>query len=292
MSDSRTNLSRQTYGGSPPENYERYFVPAIAEPLARDLIDRAALRAHERILDVACGTGIVARLAAEQIDKTGSVAGLDANPGMLKVAHSATPPEIPIDWHEASAEAMPLPDGAFDVVLCQMGLQLMTGKAVALSEMRRILAPGGRIILNAPGPTPPPMAVMAEALATHIRPEVAGFVHAVFSLHDPADLTKLLDAAGFTDVVVDRHPKTLRLPPPRDFLWQYISSTPLAEPVATVSEEARVALEQRMVAGCAPFVDDGALIMEIGMITALARRTPGPSTTPPTSASGRPEPTD
>lgn len=154
MSNSRTNVSHTTYGGSPPENYERYFVPAIGEPVARDLIDRAALRAGERVLDVACGTGIVARLAAEQVGETGTVAGLDVNPGMLAVARSVTPPETSIDWHEASAEDMPLPDDVFDVVLCQMGLQFMADKPAALSEMRRVLAPGGRIILNAPGRPP------------------------------------------------------------------------------------------------------------------------------------------
>lgn len=292
MSDSRTNVSHKTYGGRPPQNYDRYFVPAIGEPVARDLIDRAALRAGERVLDVACGTGIVARLAAEQVGETGTVAGLDLNPGMLAVARSVTPPEISIDWHEASAEAMPLPDDAFDVVLCQMGLQFMADKPAALSEMRRVLAPGGRILVSAAGPTPPPFAVMADALATHVRPEVAGFVHAVFSLDDPEELRELLDAAGFTDVVVDRHRKTLRLPPPQDFLWQYIYSTPMVEAVAQVGDESRAALEQRMVAGCEPFLDDGALVMEARMLTAIARRIPGSSTTRPTTGSGRQDPSD
>jgi ubiquinone/menaquinone biosynthesis C-methylase UbiE len=272
--NSPTTVSHHTLGGSPPENYERYFVPAIGEPVARDLIDRAALRAGERVLDVACGTGVVTRLASEQVGVTGTVAGLDVNPGMLAVARSATPPGTSIDWHQASAEAMPLPDEAFDVVLCQMGLQFMADKPAALSEMRRVLAAGGRLILNAPGPTPQPMAVMAQALATHVRPEAAGFVHAVFSLHDDEELRGLVEAAGFTDVVVDRHSKTLRLPPPQDFLWQYIASTPLAEVVAEIAEPARAAIEQRMVDGSEPFVEDGALIIEVGMHTAIARQAP------------------
>lgn len=271
MSDSQTTVSYKSYGGSAPENYERYFVPAIGDPVARDLIDRAALRAGERVLDVACGTGIVARLAAEKVGETGTVAGLDVNAGMLAVARSVVPPQTSIDWHEASAEAIPLPDEAFDVVLCQMGLQFMADKLAALSEMRRVLAPGGRLLVNAPGPTPPPLAVMAEALATHVRPEVAGFVHAVFSLHDPEELRGLLDGARFTAVVVDRHLKTLPLPPPQDFLWQYIHSTPMADAVAQTGQEARAALEAHMVAGCEPFVDDGALTMQVGMLTGIAR---------------------
>ena len=275
MSNGPTDVSHKTYSPSPPENYQRYFVPAIGEPVARDLIDRAALRAGERVLDVACGTGVVARLAAEQVGETGTVAGLDVNPGMLAVARSVTPPETSIDWHQANAEAIPLPDSAFDVVLCQMGLQFMADKAAALSEMQRVLAPDGRIILNAPGPTPPPMVIMAEALATHVGPQVAGFVHAVFSLHDPEELNKLLDTARFTDVVVDRHVKTLRLPPPRDFLWEYVHSTPMAEAVAKIDDGSRTALEQRVVAGCEPFIHDGALFMEVGMFTAMGRPSRG-----------------
>ena len=71
---------RKAYGGSAPENYERYFVPAIGTPLARDLMKVAALRPGERVLDVACGTGVVARLASQVVGSAGTVAGLDLNP--------------------------------------------------------------------------------------------------------------------------------------------------------------------------------------------------------------------
>src|SRR5918999_3106865 len=110
--------SFEHFGGSAPENYERFFVPVIAAPLATELIDIAALRVGERVLGVACGTGVVARLAAERVGATGTVAGIDLNPGMLEVARSVTPPIMTIEWHETSVEAMPLPDEAFDVVLC------------------------------------------------------------------------------------------------------------------------------------------------------------------------------
>jgi len=75
----------KAYGGSVPENYERYFVPAIGAPAAKGLIKIAALRPGERVLDVACGSGVVARLASEAVGTAGTVAGLDLNPGMLAV---------------------------------------------------------------------------------------------------------------------------------------------------------------------------------------------------------------
>lgn len=97
----------RAYGGNAPENYERYFVPAIGAPVADDLIKVAALRKNERVLDVACGTGVVTRLASHSVGSAGTVAGLDVNPGMLAVARTATPPGMTIEWHEASAEDMP-----------------------------------------------------------------------------------------------------------------------------------------------------------------------------------------
>lgn len=120
------------YRGAGPANYEKYFVPAIGAPLARDLVAAADLRPGERVLDVACGTGVITRLAAAQVGPTGAVAGLDVNPGMLAVARSATPGDTSIEWYETSAEAMPLADASFDIVLCQMGLQFIVDKVRAL----------------------------------------------------------------------------------------------------------------------------------------------------------------
>ncbi|MGH7265719.1 MAG: methyltransferase domain-containing protein [Candidatus Rokuibacteriota bacterium] len=262
----------KAYGGSAPENYERYFVPAIGAPLAHDLVEIAALSPGERVLDVACGTGVVARLAAQRVGTGGSVAGLDVNPGMLAVARSASPPGVSFEWHEASAEAMPLPDAAFDVVLCQMGLQFVPDRPAALREMRRVLAPGGRLILNVPGPAPPPFVIMAEALARHIGPQAAGFVNLVFSLHDTAELQNLISGAGFREVATQAAARPLRLPAPPEFLWQYVHSTPLAGPVAQVDDERRGALERDVVAKSRELVKDGALTFEVRIVVAMARK--------------------
>jgi ubiquinone/menaquinone biosynthesis C-methylase UbiE len=262
----------KAYGGSAPENYERYFVPAIGAPLAHDLVEIAALRPGERVLDVACGTGVVARLAAQRVGTGGSVAGLDVNPGMLAVARSASPPGMSIEWHEGRAEAMPLPDAAFDVVLCQMGLQFVPDRPAALREMRRVLAPGGRLILTVPGPTPQLFVILGEALARHIGAEAAGFVNHVFSLHDTANLQNLMDGAGFRDVSVRADIKSLHLPAPTEFLWQYVHSTPLGGAVAQVDDERRSALERDVVAQWQEFVEDRALVLQVRMVVATARK--------------------
>src|SRR5690606_41963 len=120
----------------------------------------------------------------------------------------------------ASAEAMPLPDEAFDVVLCQLGLEFMPDKLAALKEMRRVLVPGGRLFLNVPGPTPKFFAVLAEAMKRHINPQAAGFINQVFALHDLTGIRQLLSEAGFQDIRLQVNDKVLNLPPSKDFLWQ------------------------------------------------------------------------
>ncbi len=260
------------YGGSAPENYERYFVPAIGRPLAEDLLETADLRPGERVLDVACGTGVATRLAAERVGEKGTVAGLDLNPGMLAVADSVTPPDMAVAWHQGRAESMPLPDAAFDVILCQLGLQFVADKPAALREMHRVQAPGGRLIVGVAGPTPPPFMVLAEALAEHINPQISRFAHAVFSLHDPDELRELVSGAGFADVAIQTDARTLPLPTPREFLWQYVHSTPLADAVTQADDARRAALERDVVAGWQPFVKDGGMAMTARMVTVTARK--------------------
>jgi SAM-dependent methyltransferase len=223
-------------------------------------------------LDVACGTGIVARLAAERVGSRGTVAGLDLNPGMLAVARSVMPAGMSIEWYQASAAAMPLPAEAFDVVLCQLGLQFVPDKLAALRQMWRVLAPGGRLIMNVPGPTPPIFAIMDEGLASYVGTEAAAFVRLVFSLHDPSEIRDLINGAGFRNVAIQPGTKTLRLPAPEEFLWQYVQSTPLAPALAEVNEESRAALERDVVAKWQKFVEDGRLMFQVRIIVATAQK--------------------
>jgi SAM-dependent methyltransferase len=263
--------SFETSSRTAPENYERYFVPSIAAPLAGELVRAARLRPGERVLDVACGTGVVTRLAAERIGPEGGVTGLDINPGMLAVARRLTPPEAAVEWREASADALPFEDATFGVVLCQMGLQFFPDKHAALREARRVLAPGGRLLLNVPGPTPPIFGILAEGLARHVSPEAAAFVHQVFSVHETRELQDLLSVAGLVDVSVRAREVRLRLPPPDEFLWQYVHSTPLAAAVAELDAERRAALGREVVAGWERFAEHDGLGLALRVVLATAR---------------------
>jgi len=135
--------------GSGPEAYEHHLVPAIFAPWAAVLLELARLQPGERVLDAACGTGVVARAAMARVGTAGKVTGVDLNPGMLEVARTVSGRAgQSIAWREGNLEALPFADGAFDVVLCQQGLQFCTNKAAAVSELRRVLREGGRLGLS------------------------------------------------------------------------------------------------------------------------------------------------
>ena len=269
---STSAVSFKQYAGNAAENYERYFVPTIGIPFATALLDAAGLRRAQRILDVACGTGVVTRLAAEQVGPDGTVAGLDINPAMLAVARSVPSSGAAIEWHEASAESLPFADGSFDVVLSSLGLQFVPDKASALREMRRVLAPDGRLAIATVGPTPPLFAILERALARYVNPEVAAFMRVVFSLYAPEELQELTSGAGFRDVEVRSGTLTLALPRPAEFLWQYVHSTPLATAVAQIDDVGRAALERDVVAGWRSFVRNGPLATDINLVLTTARK--------------------
>lgn len=254
------------------ESYERHFVPAIGRPVATDLIEAADLRPGERVLDVACGTGIVGRLAAERVGPEGSVAGLDPDPAMLAVARESASTAPPVTWHNAPAEEIPLEDGSFDVVLCGMGLQFFEDRTAGLRQIRRVLAPGGRFVANVPGPTPAPLQAMADGLRRHVGPRCAGFVDAVFSLHDADEVRHLAEGAGFSRVRVSSREIALDLGTPRDFLRHYVESTPMAAAVAELSREDRRALERDFVEACGPSLSDGELKGTVRMTTVVAMK--------------------
>lgn len=266
-------VSYRDYTGTGAENYERYFVPAIATPVSTDLLAAADLRPGERVLDVACGTGVIARLAAERVGPTGTVTAIDVAPDMIDVASATTAPGgAAIDWQVGDATSLPFDDGAYDAVLCQMGLMFIADRAAAVAEMRRVLTPGGRVVVNTPGPIQPPFVVLEQALVEHISADLGGFVRVVFSMHDPDELAGLLRDAGLRDVTASASPVQLRLPAPAEFLWQYINLTPMGPLVAKAPEEARSQMERTAVDAWEPYVVDGTIKAEQPMVVATGRR--------------------
>jgi SAM-dependent methyltransferase len=264
-----STVSYRDFTGTGAENYQRYFVPAIGAPVSTVTMAAAGPQLGERVLDVACGTGVVTRLAAERVGPTGSVTGVDVAPDMIDVARATPAPGAPtIDWHVGDALSLPFPDDAFDVVTCQMGLMFMEDRAKALTETRRVLRPGGRLVVTTPGTIQPLFEVMERAIVDHIGAELGGFVRAVFSMHDPDAVGALVRDAGFNDFNARESIATLQLPGPADFLWQYINLTPMATFVAAAPESAQAAMEHQFVDGAQSFVVDGGMHVAQPMVIA------------------------
>jgi ubiquinone/menaquinone biosynthesis C-methylase UbiE len=234
--------------GNAAETYEHALVPAVFAPWAPLVVALADPQPGEHVLDIACGTGLVARLAAQRVGGTGNVTGLDLNPGMLafaaSLASSDPPTNAPITWQEASATNMPLPDAAYDIAYCQLGLQFFPDRPAAIREMYRVLASGGRLglmvwqsIEYTPG-----FAAMAAALARHVSNEAAGIMRSPFALAEAEQLRALVAAGGFRDVTIQSIAGTVRFPSVSRFVQDYVRGSPLSGHVAKVSDESRAAL--------------------------------------------------
>jgi ubiquinone/menaquinone biosynthesis C-methylase UbiE len=240
--------SQWQVAGSAPEVYERDLVPAVFAEWAPIVVELAHPRAGERVVDIACGTGIVARIAAARIGPTGTVFGIDLNPGMLSVARSVTVadsrPSAPLHWQEASADKLPFPDESFDVVYCQLGLQFFADRAAALREMRRVLGAEGRLALmvwrgihESPG-----FAVLAESLERRVGQAAAAIMRAPFGLSNAEELASVVRAAGFQDVAIQQRVGAVRFASVDRFVLSYVAGSPLAGPVSQANDAARGAL--------------------------------------------------
>ena len=234
--------------GSAPEVYEKELVPAIFGPWAPIVIDLAHPQKGDRVLDIACGTGIIARLVAHRLGPTGAVVGVDLNPGMLKVARTvwstSSHSGAPVLWQEASADKLPFPNASFNVAYCQLGLQFFPDRAAALREMHRVLAPGGRLAVmvwrgidDSPG-----FAVLAEALERHVGHAAAAIMRAPFGLSNADELEELVRNAGFQDVAIQNRIGTVRFPSPERLVLSYVAGSPLAGAVSQANDAAREAL--------------------------------------------------
>lgn len=135
------------FAGSVPALYERYMVPMLFEPYAADLVDRLRPRAPHRILELACGTGVVTRAMAAGLPEPSSIVATDLNPGMLEQAKKLGVTR-PVEWQVADATALPFADGSFDAVVCQFGAMFFPDKPQAYSEVRRVLAADGFFLFN------------------------------------------------------------------------------------------------------------------------------------------------
>jgi ubiquinone/menaquinone biosynthesis C-methylase UbiE len=212
--------------GSAAELYQRYLVPAITTKWAEDLVNRVQPRAEEAVLDVACGTGVVARLAART---RATVTGLDLNKGMLAVARDVASEGSPIEWIEGSALDLPFPADRFDVVLCQLGLQFFPDQGRALREMRRVLRSIGRAALSVYSPIERTPGAYAFVLALDdvLGADASRIKRGEHSFTDGAQLETLLKDTGFSAVDVRTVVQEIAFPSVLDYVRFQLLATPM-----------------------------------------------------------------
>jgi len=182
--------------------YEALFVPALFGPWAPRVADAARIAPGQRVLDVACGTGVLAREVAARVGPSGSVVGVDPNPGMLAVAERLAPE---VAWRAGEAEALPFPDESFDAVVSQFGLMFFADRGVALREMLRVTVRGGRLavaVLDALEHAPA-YAAEVELLAEFAGTPAADALRAPFALGERERLATLFAEAGAASVAIE-----------------------------------------------------------------------------------------
>lgn len=262
------NLEEQILGA---RAYQALHVPALFEQWCSRVLDAAGVGIGHRVLDVACGTGVLARAAAKRVGPTGFVAGADPGRGMLAVAKELAPG---IEWKEGAAESLPCPERSFDSVVSQFGLMFFTDRSRALSEMIRVLRPGGRVAVAVWDSLENSEAypVEVELLERLAGKEAANALRAPFVLGNRETLIRLFEDSGMESVGTETHNGTARFPSVRTMVeadlrgWLPVMGVQLAEDlIENILIEAETALAEYV-------ADDGQVVFNspAHIVTGLA----------------------
>lgn len=220
--------------GNAPQIYEEQKVPALFRPLAELTLNHVEVRKGDRVIDVACGTGIVTRLVAGKVGKSGTIAGVDLNAGMIEAAQRyLTDMDATIEWHQCDVIDLPFADAIFDIAFCQQGLQFFPDKPAALSEIRRVLVPGGTMILTVWSSVSPLFAAIADAAKSALSP---------YAYRDGELIKALVTEAGFSAINMEILVVERRIGPPEESIPNEIFGGSVGPFVAKLDESTQKTL--------------------------------------------------
>ena len=252
---------------SVPKAYEEFFVPRLFEPWAALLLDEAQLKKGQAIIDVATGPGTVARLAAPRLGPKGRIVATDISRPMLDIARAkrALAGAAPIEYVESPAAPLAAPTGAFDVVLCQQGLQFFPDRPAALREMKRVLKPDGHAVIAvwAAIARNQIFAAFHAALRAATPPDLAGLITAPFSWHSSAELKAAAEEAGFRKVRLLTRSLPMVMEKGLEQAVQSFSATPVSPGVAALPQSIQDSFFARMRQELSALVVDGKVIGEM-----------------------------
>jgi SAM-dependent methyltransferase len=241
-----------------PQAYERFLVPNVFRPWAEVVIGRAGGLQGQRVLDVATGTGICARIAAEAAGPSGQVTGIDIDPLALEVAARAPFPETaaPMKWIEANAANVPLTSGSVETAFCLEGLQFFPDRVIALSEVHRVLTSGGRLFAScwATLKENPGYLAISDALRRFVSEEAARLPP--FGLSDADELARVARAAGFSSVELEHHEIFLFASSAREFVeWIAVGGPSMRHSIALLAPDTREDFLQLIEQFLAPYAE-------------------------------------
>lgn len=255
--------------GDAAASYER-AMSVFMTPWSADLVERARLGPGMDVLDVACGTGFAARHAREAVGSTGRVVGVDINPQMVAMARRVTGLEV----REASADQTGLPTESFDVVLCQQSLQFLPDPAAALSEMRRVLRPGGRVVVSVweNFEHNPYFRSQLRCLGPHLSDEDAAAYRAsdITALGGIRGLRAGLVAAGFRSVAAGCCTLAVEFPPIAEFVPLHTAALPMGSVFHILSPARQTEIIARMSEELDAVDPDTAVTVPMRSLTATA----------------------
>ena len=254
------------------EFYESRFVPAIFAEWAPLVVDAARIQPGQSVLDVACGTGVVARTAADRLAGNGVVTGVDLNAGMLAVAERLRPD---LDWRIGDVADLPFPDRTFDAVLCQMALMFFPDRLAALREMARVTRPGGVVALVVPASidAQPAYARFVDLAARVAGPAAASLLGTYWACGDLDELRRLMDSAELDVIDARTHLGTARFGSPEELAVTEVEGSPLVERITQEQyRQIRAGAREALAPWTAP---DGTLDAPLrGHVVAARTRTP------------------
>jgi ubiquinone/menaquinone biosynthesis C-methylase UbiE len=259
--------------GNAAEQYEKIPARYIVGPWTPGLVETAEIQRDERILDVACGTGLVTRAASLKLGPAGHITGLDLNEGMLEVGKSlGVPGPGDLAWVKCSALEMDFPDGDFDVVLCQQGLQFFPDQRKALKETHRVLRDGGRAYFRVWARADPYTNAVGAALAKVIDENASRRYLVALDVPDADVLQSMFSEVGFGQVNVEHIEMEVRLPEIEKFILAHLRGTPVADAVESLSESKQSALAGNAIEDLSAYADGPDVVVPYFINLVLAKK--------------------
>jgi ubiquinone/menaquinone biosynthesis C-methylase UbiE len=273
LNETRMTSSRLEISAA--QAYERFLVAPLNADMAQHLVALAAPKPGHRLLDIACGTGVVIRAAAASVAPNGSIVGLDSDPAMIAVAQSLVekPAGVSVEWHCSSAQDMPVPSGGIDTAFCLQGLQYFPDSTACLREVHRVLKPDGRFLGAVWTALEDCKGQHAIASALRRRDVDPAAIVKAYSFGDPDRIRKLSESAGLNDLDLQEHSFTARFESVPAFINAFAEGAMSSRAaISKVPENERAAFTEDVQRALVPYLGGDGLNVPLKCVVIMARK--------------------